>query len=146
MEQLNEIIGLIGSIIATIFLPILGVFMFYDAKKRKENAAVRKAEAESKNAEADSITHYAAEWKELYEKKEAKVIELESKIETLFKEKAQDRERIRGLLEENSSLKLKNQALEFLKCNNSLKCIDRDPPNEFIKKATNNKNDKEEKK
>ena len=113
MEQLNEIIGLIGSIIATIFLPILGVFMFYDAKKRKENAAARKAEAESKNAEADSITHYAAEWKELYEKKEAKVIELESKIETLFKEKAQDRERIRGLLEENSSLKLKNQALEF---------------------------------
>ncbi len=78
MEQLNEIIGLIGSIVATIFLPILGVFMFYDAKKRKENAAARKAEAESKNAEADSITHYAAEWKELYEKKEAKVLELES--------------------------------------------------------------------
>jgi hypothetical protein len=28
--------------------------------------------------------------------------------------------------------------LEFLKCNNALKCLDRDPPNEFIKKATSN--------
>lgn len=42
MEQLNEIIGLIGSIVATIFLPILGVFMFYDAKKKRKMQRLEK--------------------------------------------------------------------------------------------------------
>ena len=80
MEQLSEISNIIGGIVTTILLPLLGVFLFYDQKKRKEEAAARKAEA-------DNITSYAAEWKELYEKKENKVHELDAKIDQLYAEK-----------------------------------------------------------
>ena len=88
MEQISQIITIIGSSIATIILPLIGVFMFYDSKKRREAAQAEKAEA-------DNISQYAAEWKELYEKKEAKVHELDTKIDQLYLEKNEDRERIR---------------------------------------------------
>ena len=51
--------------------------MFYESRKRK-------AAAEAKKAEADNITQYADEWKELYEKKEKRVGELDTKIDTLY--------------------------------------------------------------
>lgn len=137
MEQFSQVITMIGGIVATILIPLIGAFQFYDSKKRKEAAVAKKAEAEN-------ITQYAAEWKELYEKKEAKVHELDEKIDQLYLEKQEDRKRMRELLDKNTQLELKNQALEFIKCNNALKCLDRDPPNEFIKKVTSNK--EEEKK
>ena len=71
MEQISQIVAMTGGIVATILLPLIGAFQFYDSKKRKEAAAAKKAEAEN-------ITQYAAEWKELYEKKEAKVHELDT--------------------------------------------------------------------
>lgn len=80
MEQISGVFTMIGGIVTTILLPLLGVFIFYDQKKRKEEAAARKAEA-------DNITSYAAEWKELYEKKENKVHELDAKIDQLYVEK-----------------------------------------------------------
>ena len=137
MENINVVISMIGAVVATILLPLITAFQFYDSKKRKEAAVAKKAEAEN-------ITQYAAEWKELYEKKEAKVHELDEKIDQLYLEKQEDRKRMRELLDKNTQLELKNQALEFIKCNNALKCLDRDPPNEFIKKVTSNK--EEEKK
>ena len=76
MEQISQIVAMIGGIVATILLPLIGAFQFYDSKKRKEAAAAKKAEAEN-------ITQYAAEWKELYEKKEAKVHELDTKIASI---------------------------------------------------------------
>ena len=115
---------------ATILLPIIGAFQFYDSKKRKEAAVAKKAEAEN-------ITQYAAEWKKCYE--EERVVEdiLNKKIDQLYQEKEMDRTRIRELQDENFKLKLDKQSLEFIRCNNALKCVDRDPPNEFIKKAIN---------
>ena len=83
MEQISQIVTLIGGAIATILLPLLGAFMFYDSKKRREAAQAEKAEA-------DNISQYAAEWKELYEKKEAKVHELDTKIDQLYVEKNED--------------------------------------------------------
>ena len=56
MEHFSQIITIIGGIVATILLPIIGAFQFYDSKKRKEAAVAKKAEAEN-------ITQYAAEWK-----------------------------------------------------------------------------------
>lgn len=44
------------EVITPLLTMLLGAFMFYDAKKRKEMAAAKKAEAEN-------ITSYAAEWK-----------------------------------------------------------------------------------
>lgn len=42
MEQISQIVTLIGSAIATILLPLLGAFMFYDSKKRREAAQAEK--------------------------------------------------------------------------------------------------------
>ena len=104
--------------------------MFYSSKKRKETAAAVKAEA-------DNTSQYAAEWKELYDKKEAKVIELEETVSRLFSQNNDDRLRIRESMEEITRLKMENQRLDFLKCNIALKCFKRVPPNEFIEKEDN---------
>ena len=61
--------------------------MFHDARRRKEEATAQKEEAIARKAETDNITSYAAEWKELYEKKEAKVQEQDKKIDQLYAEK-----------------------------------------------------------
>ena len=45
MEELNELFNITGGIVTTILLPLFGVFMFYDSKKRKAAAEARKAEA-----------------------------------------------------------------------------------------------------
>ena len=131
MEHFSQVITMVGGIVATILIPLIGAFQFYDSKKRKEAAVAKKAEA-------DNITQYAAEWKRCYEEERAVEDTLNKKIDQLYKEKEEDRKRIRELLDKNTQLELKNQALEFIKCNNALKCLDRDPPNEFIRKATSN--------
>lgn len=123
MEQISQIVAMIGGIVATILLPLIGAFQFYDSKKRKEAAAAKKAEAEN-------ITQYAAEWKELYEKKEAKVHELDTKIDQLYVEKNEDRERIRDLQSKNVKLELENQALNFRKCE-VRGCKERKPPGDY---------------
>lgn len=123
MEQISQIIAMIGGIVATILLPLIGAFQFYDSKKRKEAASANKAEA-------DNITQYAAEWKELYEKKEAKVHELDTKIDQLYLEKNEDRERIRELQSKNAKLELENQALNFKKCE-VRGCKERIPPSGY---------------
>ena len=123
MEQISQIVAMIGGIVATILLPLIGAFQFYDSKKRKEAAAAKKAEAEN-------IPQYAAEWKELYEKKEAKVHELDTKIDQLYVEKNEDRERIRDLQSKNVKLELENQALNFKKCE-VRGCKERKPPSDY---------------
>lgn len=123
MEQISQIIAMIGGIVATILLPLIGAFQFYDSKKRKEAAFANKAEA-------DNITLYAAEWKELYEKKETKVHELDTKIDQLYLEKNEDRERIRELQSKNAKLELENQALNFKKCE-VRGCKERIPPSGY---------------
>ena len=123
MEQISQIVAMTGGIVATILLPLLGAFQFYDSKKRQEAAAAKKAEAEN-------ITQYAAEWKELYEKKEAKVHELDTKIDQLYVEKNEDRERIRDLQSKNVKLELENQALNFKKCE-VRGCKERKPPSDY---------------
>lgn len=83
----------------------------------------------AKKAEAENITQYAAEWKELYEKKEAKVHELDTKIDQLYVEKNEDRERIRDLQSKNVKLELENQSLNFKKCE-VRGCKERKPPSD----------------
>ena len=123
MEQISQIVAMIGGIVATILLPLIGAFQFYDSKKRKEAAAAKKAEAEN-------ITQYAAEWKELYENKEANVHELDTKIDQLYVEKNEDRERIRDLQSKNVKLELENQSLNFKKCE-VRGCKERKPPSDY---------------
>lgn len=115
MEQLSEIISMIGGIVTSIALPLLGVFLFYESKKRGEAAKAKKAEAQARAAEGDNITSYAQEWKDLYEKKEARVNQLEAKIDELYKQKSEDRKRIRELTEKNMQLSLELQKANFMK-------------------------------
>ena len=96
------------------------MLLFYDSKKRSEAAKAKLAEAEARKAEQDNIVGFAEEWKELYEKKELKVTELEAQVD-------EDRKRIRELTEKNMQLTLELQKAEFLKC--EVKgCKDRQPP------------------
>lgn len=123
MENLSELFNIIGGIVTTILLPLLGVFMFHDQKKRKEEASARKAEA-------DNITSYAAEWKELYEKKEAKVQELDAKIDSLYVKINEERERNRELMEKNTALEVEKQKLEVKRCD-VRGCTQRQPPSDY---------------
>lgn len=121
--ETQEFIQLIGSLVNTVGIPLMGVFMFYEYKKRK-------TAAEAKKAEAENITTYASEWKMLYEKKEEKVSELNIKIDSLYDKIEELRQVIHNLTEKNTDLMIKNNALEFRKCNKR-GCPEREPPSEF---------------
>ena len=118
---------MIGGIVTSVALPLLGVFLFYDSKKRSEaakakqaEAAAKAAEAQAKQAEEDNITSYAAEWKAIYEKRDAEVEKLKAQAED-------DRKRIRELTEKNMQLSLELQKANFMKC--EVKgCDKRQPP------------------
>ena len=45
MDFVQSIIGSIIGIVSSILLPLIGVFLFYDSRKRKEEAAASKEEA-----------------------------------------------------------------------------------------------------
>lgn len=52
MEQLSEIFNLLGGAVTSVVLPLLGVLLFYDSKKRSESAKAKLAEAYQQHAEA----------------------------------------------------------------------------------------------
>ena len=99
------------------------MFLFYDSKKRK-------AAAEARKAEAENITNYASEWKELYEKKEGRVAELDAKIDRLYAEKNDDRMRIRELSEKITALEIENLKLTVKRCDVK-GCPNRQPPSDY---------------
>ena len=96
MNEFQTVVTIISSLVSSVALPLLGVFLFYDSKKRKANAEARKAEM-------DNLTGYAEEWKALYEQRDKRVDELNAKIDQLYKEKEDDRQRIRELQEKNTT-------------------------------------------
>ncbi|WP_337626242.1 hypothetical protein, partial [Phocaeicola sp.] len=86
MNEFQTVVTIISSLVSSVALPVLGVFLFYDSKKRKANA-------EARRAEMDNLTGYAEEWKGLYEQRDKRVDELNAKIDQLYKEKEDDRQR-----------------------------------------------------
>lgn len=120
---MDSIIEYIRGIFDSLDVPLLTFLFFYSIRKRKE-------EAEARKAETDNITSYAEEWKELYEKKEAKVHELDAKIDKLYMEKEEDRKHMREVMEQNQEYALKNKELEILKCKKR-GCSERQPPSEY---------------
>lgn len=127
IEALSEIISLIGGAVTSIGIPLIGLFMFHDSKKRSESAKAKLAEAEALKAEQDNVASFAEEWKALYEQRDKRVDELNAKIDQLYLEKETDRQRIRELQEKCQQYSLDLQAAKFLKC--EVKgCKDRQPP------------------
>lgn len=119
----QQIVSIISSLVSSVALPLLGVFLFYDSKKRKANA-------EARRAELDNLTLYADEWKALYEQRDKRVDELNAKIDQLYKEKEDDRQRIRELQEKNTTLALENTSLRIKEC--QVKgCKNRIPPSDY---------------
>lgn len=130
LGQLSDIIGMLGSAVTGVAVPLIGVLMYHDFKKRTEAAKAKQAEASAKATEIDNINSYAQEWKELYEKKEERVGKLEAQVD-------EDRKRIRELMEENTRLKLDNVTYRCEK----LECAVRMPPNAYTpKKPIDNEN------
>lgn len=123
LTTLSRLSNVIGGFVTAVLIPVAGYWGYWEYNKRK-------AAAEAKKAEADNITQYAAEWKELYEKKERRVGELDAKIDSLYEKIDEYRGRVRELTEKNTELMIKNNALEFRKCNKH-GCSDREPPSEF---------------
>lgn len=107
-------------IAGTVINYVLTTVLFLKVRKRKE-------EAEADSAEANNITSYATEWKELYEKKEVMCDKLNEKIDSLYIKIEEDRVRIRELMEKNQALALRNQLLEEQKCEIRA-CDKRKPP------------------
>ena len=123
MNEFQTVVTIISSLVSSVALPLLGVFLFYDSKKRKANAEARKAEM-------DNLTGYAEEWKALYEQRDKRVDELNAKIDQLYKEKEDDRQRIRELQEKNTTLALENTSLRIKEC--QVKgCKSRVPPSDY---------------
>lgn len=123
MNEFQTVLTIISSLVSSVALPLLGVFLFYDSKKRKANA-------EARRAELDNLTVYADEWKALYEQRDKRVDELNAKIDQLYKEKEDDRQRIRELQEKNTTLALENTSLRIKEC--QVKgCKSRVPPSDY---------------
>lgn len=127
METLQDIITLLGGAVTSIAVPLIGIFIYRESKKRTEAAKAKLAEAEARKAELDNIASFAEEWKQLYEQRDKRVDELNAKIDRLYQDKEDDRKRIRELQEKNQQLTLDIQAANFKKC--EVKgCKDRQPP------------------
>ena len=130
MEQLSEIFNLLGGAVTSVVLPLLGVLLFYDSKKRSEAAKAKQSEAEARKMEEEYLSIRAGEWRKLYEEEREVEKELNAKIDQLYKEKEDDRQRIRELQEKNTTLALENTSLRIKEC--QVKgCKSRVPPSDY---------------
>lgn len=126
----QQVVSIISSLVSSVALPLLGVFLFYDSKKRNEAAKAKQSEAEARKIEEEYLSARAGEWRKLYEEEREVEKELNAKIDQLYKEKEDDRLRIRELQEKNTSLTLENQSLKFKKCE-VRGCKERQPPSDY---------------
>lgn len=123
MNEFQTVVTIINSLVSSVALPVLGVFLFYDSKKRKANAEAERAEAETESLRA-------AEWRKLYEELKEECQRLNAKIDQLYQEKETDRQRIRELQEKATALALENQSLKIKEC--QVKgCKNRIPPSDY---------------
>ena len=117
---MTDLIQTISSIVTGVAIPVLGIFLFYDAKKREASAKVCKAEA-------DNITQYAAQWQKLYDEKVKHEEELNGKIDALYVQLNEQRDELARLKKEMAELVVKQQYAESQKCT-VFGCPNRQPP------------------
>ena len=117
---MEKTIQFVCSIVSGVALPLLGIFLFYDSKKRGEAAKASKAEEEN-------ITAYAAQWRQLYEEKVKHEEELNIKIDELYSQLNEQRDELASLKKEIAELVIKSQYLDSQKCT-VFGCPNRQPP------------------
>lgn len=95
--------------------------------RRKRNSEIEKIKSEIIDTDVARAHESAEEWKNLAQCLDVEKKVLSDKIDTLYTEKARDRELYDKLFQDNAKLKVENTRLESMICL-KLKCIDRDPP------------------
>lgn len=109
MEYFNQLImiifgaGGVGTFVGSYVL-------FYRANKRKN-------EATATIAEAEAIKAFAAEWKEIADARDIKLDQKDEKIDRLYIEVNDWRDKFNAKSNESQTLKLENQSLKFRLCN-----------------------------
>lgn len=128
---MQEIITIISSIVNTAVVPLLGYFVFYNAKKRT-------AEADATRAETDNAVKVAHEWQLLYEQRDKRVDELNAKIDQLYADIARYRDDVLRMREEQNALQLRFDTADYNKCTRK-SCAKRLPPRSNEAVAKDNK-------
>lgn len=117
---MEETLQLISSLITSVAVPLLGIFLFYDSKRRA-------AAADATRAETENITQYADEWQKLYNEKAQHETLLNAKIDTLYTQLSQQRDELNQLKTRLTILTARLQYTEPLKCTHTT-CTRRQPP------------------
>ena len=94
--------------------------------------------------EIENEAHQSDEWRKLYERSEQDSRDKSDKIDRLYDEKKELRERFETLMAECAELKIQNKELEYQKCER-FECLKRCPPrfynqNNKINEDTSEKN------
>lgn len=94
--------------------------------------------------EIENEAHQSDEWRKLYERSEQDSRDKSDKIDSLYDEKKELRERFETLMAECAELKIQNKELEYQKCQR-FECLKRCPPrfynqNNKINEDTSEKN------
>jgi uncharacterized protein HemX len=94
--------------------------------------------------EIENEAHQSDEWRKLYERSEQDSRDKSDKIDRLYDEKKELRERFETLMAECAELKIQNKELEYQKCQR-FECLKRCPPrfynqNNKINEDTSEKN------
>lgn len=77
--------------------------------------------------EIENEAHQSDEWRKLYERSEQDSRDKSDKIDRLYDEKKELRERFESLMAECAELKIQNKELEYQKCQR-FECLKRCPP------------------
>lgn len=77
--------------------------------------------------EIENEAHQSDEWRKLYERSEQDSRDKSDKIDRLYDEKKELRERFETLMAECAELKIQNKELEYQKCQR-FECLKRCPP------------------
>ncbi|WP_294600450.1 hypothetical protein [uncultured Rikenella sp.] len=121
-EWLTNISNLL-SVLSTAGLLGGGVWMY-----RRENRRIKQAEAA--RAEADLNTLAAHEWREIAENREVKINKKDEKIEELYKENREWRDKYNELESKLHRLEVERIKEQIRICNKP-KCADREPQSGF---------------
>ena len=123
MEELNELFNITGGIVTTILLPlsVCSCSMIQRSARR-----LRKRERRKLTISPCMLLN----GRNCTRKKEHRVVELDSKIDQLYAEKNEDRQRIRELIEKNTTLEIEKIKLEAKRCD-VRGCSGRKPPSDY---------------
>lgn len=86
--------------------------------------------------EIENEAHQSEEWRKLYERSEQDSRDKSDKIDRLYDEKKELRERFETLMAECAELKIQNKELEYQKCQR-FECLKRCPPRFYNQNNTN---------